>query len=282
MFWTQHLATAVTAKGRPPVRAGWDRSRRHRCRAAAAGGRGRGAGAAPGRRVHPGPVMPGGRDAGDNVFAISSGGMVHLMNPQVGTDQTRRSSSCRRTQKSWARFSSATCCMRRHRQMRRRGRTASGQSISSATGQDRRPRSTRRGRGLPAPWRRRSAPTEPSTSPPAAATRRSPMRSSRSNRKRSSRGTGSPHATPFTSAPVVFQYKGKDLIVAANKDGRLYLFDSASMGGADHRPPLSRTAAVTSAAPDVAGLGTWIDAAGTRWVVATIGGPVAAGRRSSR
>jgi outer membrane protein assembly factor BamB len=78
-------------------------------------------------------------------------------------------------------------------------------------------------------------------------------------------------ASPFTSAPVVFQYKGRDLIVAANKDGRLYLLDSASLGGADHKTPLHKTSAFTAGAPDVTGLASWADAGGTRWVIATTG-----------
>ena len=49
------------------------------------GGRGRGAGG--GGRGQGGPAIAGGRGGGDNVFAISSGGMVHVMNPQIGTDQ---------------------------------------------------------------------------------------------------------------------------------------------------------------------------------------------------
>jgi hypothetical protein len=42
------------------------------------GGRGRGA---------TGPQIANGRGGNDNVFAISTGGMVHVMNPQIGTDQ---------------------------------------------------------------------------------------------------------------------------------------------------------------------------------------------------
>ena len=49
----------------------------------------------------------------------------------------------------------------------------------------------------------------------------------------------SPGKTAFTASPVAFQYKGKHLIVAANADGRLYVLDAASLGGADHRTPLS-------------------------------------------
>ena len=69
----------------------------------------------------------------------------------------------------------------------------------------------------------------------------------------------------FTSSPIVFTYKGKDLIAAANADGRIYLLDSSSLGGADHRSPL----AVSSPAGGViGGLATYEDPSGTRWIVA--------------
>src|SRR3990170_1186461 len=89
MFWNQHLATASKV-GRTAACPGGITAVTKATSAGlpAAGGRGRGAGAGRGADSGPqGPVMPGGRDAGNNVFAISSGGMVHLMNPQVGTDQ---------------------------------------------------------------------------------------------------------------------------------------------------------------------------------------------------
>ena len=40
--------------------------------------------------------------------------------------------------------------------------------------------------------------------------------------------------------PVVFPYKGRDLLVGSGKEGRLFLLDSHSLGGADHRTPLFR------------------------------------------
>jgi outer membrane protein assembly factor BamB len=79
--------------------------------------------------------------------------------------------------------------------------------------------------------------------------------------------------SPFTSNPIAFQYKSKDLIVAANKDGRLYVLDSASLGGADHKTPLSKSAPVSTAVQASAGLASWQDAAGTRWIAVTLGGP---------
>src|SRR4029077_15293788 len=55
--------------------------------AAAGGGGGFGGGQGGRGRGAAGPQIASGRGGGDNVFAISTGGMVHVMNPQVGTDQ---------------------------------------------------------------------------------------------------------------------------------------------------------------------------------------------------
>jgi hypothetical protein len=75
-----------------------------------------------------------------------------------------------------------------------------------------------------------------------------------------------PGKSDFTSSPVVFQRNGKDLIAAANKDGNVYLLDSASLGGADHKTPISK--AQFGAGADAGALASWQDAAGTRWILA--------------
>ena len=79
----------------------------------------------------------------------------------------------------------------------------------------------------------------------------------------------SPGKTGFVASPVAFQYKGRHLIVAANADGRLYVLDAASLGGADHRTPLSATAP-SSTPPDIAagGLATAEAADGSRFIYA--------------
>ncbi len=86
-------------------------------------------------------------------------------------------------------------------------------------------------------------------------------------------------STPFTTSPVAFSYKGKDLIVAANADGRLYVLDAASLGGADHRTPLSKTAPYSAGAGDftAGALATSENADGSRWVFAAAAGPPGAG-----
>jgi outer membrane protein assembly factor BamB len=83
----------------------------------------------------------------------------------------------------------------------------------------------------------------------------------------------------FNAAPTVIRYKDKDLVAVAANDGRLYLLDGASLGGADHKTPLHVTAKYTdtgAAAP----LATWEDQ-GTRWILATATGAAAAGRASA-
>jgi hypothetical protein len=83
--------------------------------------------------------------------------------------------------------------------------------------------------------------------------------------------------------PVVFPYKGRDLLVASGKEGRLFLLDSKSLGGADHRSPLFRTQLISNEAADFAGQGTWgslatyEDDKGTRWVFAPVWGPLHSG-----
>ena len=46
--------------------------------------------------------------------------------------------------------------------------------------------------------------------------------------------------------PVVFAWKGKDVVVAAGRNGRVYLLDGQSLGGPDHHTPLAETEAIGS------------------------------------
>ncbi len=71
----------------------------------------------------------------------------------------------------------------------------------------------------------------------------------------------------FNTTPVIFRHKGQDHLAVTGNDGRLYLLDGASLGGADHKTPLFVSDAF--APPNAgAGLATWQDADGTRWVLA--------------
>jgi outer membrane protein assembly factor BamB len=84
----------------------------------------------------------------------------------------------------------------------------------------------------------------------------------------------------MNTTPTVFPYKGRDLIVAGGKEGRLFLLDSQSLGGASHRTPLYRTPLIANEETDFAGFGiwgglaSWEDSKGMRWVLAPVWGPL--------
>jgi outer membrane protein assembly factor BamB len=81
------------------------------------------------------------------------------------------------------------------------------------------------------------------------------------------------------TTPVVFPYEGRDVIVGGGKEGRFFLLDSKSMGGADHERPLYRSDLISNANMNFQTQGTWgslaawKDKSGTQWVLAPNGGP---------
>ncbi len=85
----------------------------------------------------------------------------------------------------------------------------------------------------------------------------------------------------MNTTPVVFPYKGRDLLVGSGKEGRYFLMDSKSLGGANHETPLYRSELVSNTNVNFQTEGTWGSFAswqshdGTRWVLAPIGGPAA-------
>ena len=84
----------------------------------------------------------------------------------------------------------------------------------------------------------------------------------------------------FQVTPAIFTYKGKELMVAASKECRLYLLDTRNPGGEDHQTPLDRTPLICNEEVNFASAGiwgslaSWEDAKGTRWVLTPIWGPV--------
>ena len=84
----------------------------------------------------------------------------------------------------------------------------------------------------------------------------------------------------MNTTPVVFPYKGRDLLVGSGKEGRYFLMDSKSLGGPDHQTPLYRSPLLSNKDVNFQTEGTWGSFAswegkdGTRWVLAPIGGPV--------
>jgi outer membrane protein assembly factor BamB len=74
-------------------------------------------------------------------------------------------------------------------------------------------------------------------------------------------------ASSSNATPVVFPYKGHDLIVSAGSGGRLYLLDSDSL------TPLHQTEPLATGDHGVwGGLSSWQDESGTRWVYAPVWG----------
>jgi outer membrane protein assembly factor BamB len=82
--------------------------------------------------------------------------------------------------------------------------------------------------------------------------------------------------------PVVFEWKGRDLIVAGSRDGRIYVLDSKSLGGADHHTPLAQSDVIASPDAKYSGYGfsgtfsSWEDAENNvRWIYGSMWGPAA-------
>ncbi|MGH9755856.1 MAG: hypothetical protein ACREA2_24000 [Blastocatellia bacterium] len=84
-------------------------------------------------------------------------------------------------------------------------------------------------------------------------------------------------AHEFSSSPVIFEYKGKTLITATTKDGRVHLLDAANLGGANHQTALYTTPASSKPGATTPGaLASWQDRSGARWILAPTDGAQAA------
>ena len=228
------------------------------------GGRGRGAG---------GPQIANGRGGGDNVFAISTGGMVHVMNPQIGTDQippvkllppNANVAGSILVETTLYAATTGNCS----------GVSNGVWSVDLASEAKTVQSYDTKGAAVAGA----APPVFGTDGTLYIATGAGSSDQANSlialDAKTLTRKDSFSAATPFTSNPVVFQYKGKDLIVAANKDGRLYVLDSSSLGGADHKTPLHRSSQLSATADDLTGLASWQDSAGTRWIAATVSGPL--------
>lgn len=79
--------------------------------------------------------------------------------------------------------------------------------------------------------------------------------------------------------PVIFDYKGKELMADAGKECRMILMDTKSIGGDDHRTPLYRSPLLCNEDVNFASAGiwgslaSWEDSKGTRWVLTPFWGP---------
>jgi len=83
----------------------------------------------------------------------------------------------------------------------------------------------------------------------------------------------------FQVTPTIFTYKGRELMVGASKECRLYLMDVNNAGGEDHQTPLYRSPLICNEEVNFASAGiwgsltTWEDSKGTRWVMTPFWGP---------
>lgn len=271
MFWQQKLATsapkaAACSSGLPVLTKSTPLTPPVGRGGGGGGGRGRGA---------TGPQIANGRGGNDNVFAISTGGMVHVMNPQIGTDQVppvkllppnANVAGSILVDTTLYAATTGNC-----------SGVANGVWSVDLASEAKAVQS----------YDTKGA-TIAGTVPPAFGTDGTLYIATGAGKSEVANAVVSldqktltqkdwfATTTPFTSNPVVFQYKNKDLIVAANKDGRLYVLDSASLGGTDHKTPLHKSSQVSAALEDPSGLASWLDSAGTRWIVASVGGPLQA------
>ncbi len=75
-------------------------------------------------------------------------------------------------------------------------------------------------------------------------------------------------AQEFSASPVVFAHKGKVMVAATTKDGRVHLFDGENLNA-----PLASSEAKAGAA---GALASWQDLIGTRWILAPTNNAVVA------
>jgi len=82
----------------------------------------------------------------------------------------------------------------------------------------------------------------------------------------------------FNTSSPIFEYKGKEYIVSASKECRIWLMDTSALGGEDHRTPAYRSPLVCNEEVNFTmgiwgAMATWQDAKGTRWVLTPFWGP---------
>jgi DNA-binding beta-propeller fold protein YncE len=80
-------------------------------------------------------------------------------------------------------------------------------------------------------------------------------------------------------SPAIFPFQGKEYLVGGGKEGRIFLLDTASLGGDTHRTPVLRTELITNEGVEFAAHGfwgafaTWEDDNHARWLFAPAWGP---------
>jgi outer membrane protein assembly factor BamB len=82
----------------------------------------------------------------------------------------------------------------------------------------------------------------------------------------------------FDASSPIFDYKGKEYLVSSSKECRIWVLDTAMMGGEDHRTPVYRTPLICNEEVNFTmgvwgALASWEESNGTRWVLTPFWGP---------
>jgi len=82
----------------------------------------------------------------------------------------------------------------------------------------------------------------------------------------------------FNVSSPIFDYKGKEYLVSSSKECRIWLLDTSSLGGEDHRTPVYRTPLICNEEVNFTmgvwgAMATWEETNGTRWVLMPFYGP---------
>jgi PQQ-like domain len=261
MFWTTHLSTGAASEGTAVCPSALTTISRVVSLAPPPAGGGRGGG--------------GGFGGNNNIYAISSGGMLHALNPQTGEDLNPPIKFLPPGAKAVGSLSTGTIVY-----------TATTDNCGgAANGVYALDLSTK----TVSSWDAKGA-NIAGTVAPAFGTDGTLYVATSGGTSDTANALVSLDSTsltakdwfsagsPFVSSAVVFQFQGKDVVAAANRDGRIYLLDTASLGGADHKTPLAKSAhyAPTSGDFTPGALATWQNADGTRWIAVPTGASPAA------
>jgi hypothetical protein len=77
------------------------------------------------------------------------------------------------------------------------------------------------------------------------------------------KGSFKPAGLQFTSSPVVFEFKGKDLLAVTTNDGALHVIDTANLS-----KPAASSPVFSSKDFATGALASWQDMSGVRWILA--------------
>jgi outer membrane protein assembly factor BamB len=80
---------------------------------------------------------------------------------------------------------------------------------------------------------------------------------------------------PFVSSPTVVEVSGRELVAAAAADGKVYLLDGASLGAGNVTTALATLHVATGDAFAPGSLAAWVSDAGTGWILVPVNGRAA-------